>query len=151
MARENGFTLFLTDLSGMKQGPSPVNLLDAIDLREQLGISRSMKEGVVYPPGPMAEADVKFYEDATSTGAGPCGSSRNGWSLSPGCAGPEATGFFPGPPRRSWAASRRQVHPRPSRQQPGLPLRPDPVTTHPNKGWNRDARNDQATHDQTLG
>jgi hypothetical protein len=64
MAREEGFTRFLTDLSGMGRGPSPGDLVDAIRLRDELGIPRNIKEGVVCPPSLMAAVDVKFYEDA---------------------------------------------------------------------------------------
>ena len=63
-ARERGFTRFLTDLSGMGQGPRPGSLIDSIHLREKLSIPRNIKEGVVCPPGLMAEVDVKFYENA---------------------------------------------------------------------------------------
>ncbi len=72
MARDNGSTRFLTDLSGMAQGPHPADLVDAIHLRDQMGIPRNVKEGVVCPPGLMSAADAKFYEDACH---------NRGWSV----------------------------------------------------------------------
>jgi hypothetical protein len=64
IAREEGCTRFLTDLSGMGQGPQPSDLVGAIRLRDECGVPRNIKEVVVCPPSLMAAVDVKFYEDA---------------------------------------------------------------------------------------
>ncbi len=52
------------DLTQLRGGHTPIDLLAVIDLAEALGFPRSMREALLLPPGAVAPADVQFYEDA---------------------------------------------------------------------------------------
>ncbi len=63
-AKERGVHRFFTDLSAMRNGPSPGELIAAVELFDSLGIPRTAREALVPPPGSATFADVQFYEDA---------------------------------------------------------------------------------------
>jgi hypothetical protein len=63
-AKERGVYRFFTDLSAMRNGPSPGELIAAVERFESLGVPRTMREALVLPPGSATAADVRFYEDA---------------------------------------------------------------------------------------
>ncbi len=64
LARAQGRFRFLTDLSAMHRGPTPGDLLAAIDHFDVLGLPRTLREALVLPPGSVTVEDVRFYEDA---------------------------------------------------------------------------------------
>lgn len=62
--REHDIVLVLTDLTEMVVTPSILNVYDAINMFEQLGIDKRTSEALIIPENKFAVENVKFYENA---------------------------------------------------------------------------------------
>lgn len=62
--KEHNIMLVLTDLSDMVITPSILNVYDAINMFETLGIDKRTTEALIIPENKFALENVKFYENA---------------------------------------------------------------------------------------
>jgi hypothetical protein len=61
---ENGSERYLADVSGMNDGHSIVDLSEAINRFEALGLTRSLREALVVPAAAASDEKARFYETA---------------------------------------------------------------------------------------
>ncbi len=62
--KEHRRLLVLTDLTDMVVTPSILNVYDAINMFENMGIHRNTSEALIIPANKFAVENVKFYENA---------------------------------------------------------------------------------------
>ncbi|HET8734325.1 MAG TPA: hypothetical protein VFM45_11215 [Anaeromyxobacteraceae bacterium] len=64
VALGTGKCLFFADLTHVRGGHSPIDLLRIVDLFESHSVPRSMREAVLLPAEGAATPNARFFEDA---------------------------------------------------------------------------------------
>jgi hypothetical protein len=64
LARRNGTDRYLTDLSGMVDGHSLVDISEAVGAFEAMGLPHSLREALIVPPAAASSDRARFYETA---------------------------------------------------------------------------------------
>lgn len=62
--RDHGTGLLLGDCTTLAGGHSVIDLFDAVRVLLSSGIAFTLKEAVLYPPGPVPPDNVQFWETA---------------------------------------------------------------------------------------